>query len=78
MRISIMQMACVYEPNAKNSYSRFDVEYVHVSTKTLNFALSLQNILQFTVSSTINLNFLYFPYIFRISLRCNIYHSFSI
>lgn len=50
MRISIMQMACVYEPNAKNSYSRFDVEYVHVSTKTLNFALSLQNILQSSCS----------------------------
>lgn len=48
--ISIMQMACVYEPNAKNSYSRFDVEYVHVSTKTLNFALSLQNILQSSCS----------------------------
>lgn len=50
MRISIMQMACVYEPNAKNSYSRFDVEYVHVSTKTLNFALNLQNILQSSCS----------------------------
>lgn len=33
-------MVCVYELNVKNLYSCFDVEYVYVLIKILNFVLS--------------------------------------